>query len=587
MDLVLRNGRILDGSGGPAYEGDVGVRDGRIAAVGKVGAPGREEIDVGGAVIAPGFIDVHTHYDAQVFWDPYLTPSVFHGVTTVVAGNCGFTLAPLSGKPEDADYLLRMLSRVEGMPLSTLRQGVRPDWTSFGEFLDRIDREAALNMAFMVGHSTLRRSVMGERAVGGKAKREDIEAMKTLLRASLKAGGVGFSTTVATPHQDYEGQPVPSRWADREEIVELAAVAGEFPGTWLEMVFAREIFGEDEHSLMADMSVAAGRFLNWNLLNVSSAVPQAMASQLQASDYARERGGKVLALVQAAPSKSLINFVTGFLLDTQPGWPEMLGLPHEEKKAALMDPAMRVRLAEASKNCESDLFRRKFADWGAFFMEGVRPGKNECWNGRAVRDLAEETGKAPFDALLDLVVEEDLKVSIFTAPRGTDDESWRMRARAWVDDRCVVGASDAGAHLDMIDTFAFSTQLLGEGVRRRGLLSMEEGVRRITSIPAERFGLIDRGSLAVGMHADIVVFDPETVGSGPVESRFDLPGNELRLYADAHGVHHVFVGGVTVVQDGALTGKRGGGALRSGRDTRTAPLTDRAAQAPAASLAPA
>ena len=257
MDTAIRNGMVIDGTGGARYAGDIGIHDGRIVAVGKLSAPAAVDIDAAGMIVAPGFIDIHTHCDAQAFWDPLLSPSAFHGVTTVLAGNCGFTLAPLSGDPEDADQLLRMLSRVEGMPLATLRAAVRPDWRSFGEYLDKLDGTLAIHTAFMVGHSALRRAIMGQRAVTDLATPAEIEPMCALLRRSLAEGGVGFSTTIAATHSDYEGQPVPSRVASREEMVTLAGGAGEFPGTWLEMVFGVQVMQEEHYALAADMARAA------------------------------------------------------------------------------------------------------------------------------------------------------------------------------------------------------------------------------------------------------------------------------------------------------------------------------------------
>ncbi|MET0370357.1 MAG: amidohydrolase family protein [Sphingobium sp.] len=569
MELVLRNARIVDGSGGAAFKGDIGIEGRRIAAVGEVPATGTREIDLAGAVVTPGFIDVHTHYDAQVMWDPYLTPSIFHGVTTVIGGNCGFTLAPLSGRAEDADYLVRMLSRVEGIPLPTLRKEVVPDWTDFAGYLGRIERGIGPNAAFLVGHSALRRSVMGDRAVGHEATPDEIEHMAALLRAALEDGGVGFSTSIAVSHTDYEGEMVPSRWASRDELLRLAEVAGEFEGTWLEIAFAVEIFGEKEYALMADMSARAKRFINWNMLTTASEKLDATASQLAASDYAAARGGMVVALVPAVPLKALLNFVSGFLLDTLPGWSAVLMLPTEEKIAALQDPAVRAELAAGVARCESPLFRQMFSDWSSFTLEDTGTGANAAWRGRTVGEYAAHVGKPPLEALLDLVVEEKLQVSFARPPSGDDAESWDIRARAWQDDRCVVGASDAGAHLDMINTFAFSTQLLGEGYRERGLLSLEQAVRCLTAVPAERFGLKDRGTIAPGAWADLVVLDPSRVGCGPIETRNDLPGGQLRLYAEAEGITHVIVGGDLAVEDGALTGALPGQVLRSGRDTLT------------------
>ncbi|TAL00834.1 MAG: aminoacylase [Rhodospirillaceae bacterium] len=574
MDLVLRNARLIDGSGRPSTTGDLGILNGRIAAMGKMDERAKEEIDVRGAVVAPGFIDVHTHYDAQAFWDPLLTPSIYHGVTSVIAGNCGFTLAPLSGDPEDTDYLIRMLSRVEGMPLAALRQAVKPDWRSFGEFLGKLDGKLALNTAFMVGHSALRRTAMGARAVSEAATADDLEKMKVLLRHSLAEGGMGFSTTVSATHSDYEGKPVPSRWADRDEILALCRVVNEFPGTWLEMVFGVPVFSEREYSLATDMSLAAGRALNWNLLTISGASTVETDSQLQAGDYAKARGARVYALVTAGVPKAILSFMSGFLMDTIPGWMDVIILPPKQRIAALADPQVRAKLRQGLDEAPPKSIGQRLRNPEPYQIEGVNLPKNMRWVGKTVGEYAAFAGKPAFDALLDLAVEEELRMSFsINVPENRTDTAWQRRVAAWRDDRCIIGGSDAGAHLDMLDTFAFSTQFIGGGVRERQLLPLEEAVHRITGLPAERFGLTGRGRLEVGACADIVVFDPDKIGCGPVAMRPDLPAGESRLYADAYGVSDVIVNGVPVVRNGEATGKLGGRVLRSGRDTQTVPLS--------------
>jgi N-acyl-D-aspartate/D-glutamate deacylase len=573
MDLALRNATLIDGTGKARFHGDLGVSDGRIVAIGEV--PGRavEEIDVGGAVVAPGFIDVHTHYDAQVFWDPMLSPSVYHGVTTVLAGNCGFTLAPLSGRKEDSDYLLGMLARVEGMPLPSLEAGLDPTWKTFGEFLERLDGKIAVNMAFMVGHSTLRRHVMGERAVGHEATAEEIQAMCALLRQSLAEGGTGFSTTMGRAHFDQYGQPVPSRWSTREEMLALASVVSEFPGTWTEMILGGNgAFTEEQYELATQVSVAAQRPLNWNLLLINSGDRAAIERQLHVSDYAAARGGKVYGLVAATPMKLLVNFKSGQVLDMIDGWAEFLLLPEAWKLAILRDPKARARLRETAAQCKNTLMGGALLRFGEYTIEDLRSERNALWKGKRVAEYAETLGVDPLEALLVLAGEEELWLSVSLPVAGEGDDAWALRAAAWRDDRCIIGGSDAGAHVDMSNTFALSTQLLGEGVRVRGLLTLEDAVRRITSLPAERFGLKDRGRLALGAIADLVVFDPDTLDCGPIKLRNDLPQAEPRLYAEAVGVHHVIVGGVPVARDNQPTGRLGGKVLRSGRDTVTAPI---------------
>jgi N-acyl-D-aspartate/D-glutamate deacylase len=522
-------------------------------------------------VISPGFIDIHTHYDAQAFWDPMLSPSVFHGVTTVLAGNCGFTLAPLSGDPEDTDYLLRMLSRVEGMPLETLRTAVKPDWRSFGEYLDKIDGTLAINTAFLVGHSALRRAVMGGRAVTDKATTAEIKQMSDLLGRSIAEGGMGFSTTIAASHSDYEGYPVPSRVAARDEMVTLAGVIRDYPGTWLEMVFGAVVMQEEHCALAADMSRSAERALNWNAIQINSRKPEHVEGKLRASDYARERGATVYALVPASPMVTLLNFVNCFVIDMIPGWSDLVPMSLIERRKALADFNFRAQLKEGALKART-MDEARITDWSGFVLEGLSLPHNTRWNRQRLGDCASAMGKDPLDVLFDFAVEENLAVSFSRAAESVDERSWEIRRELWRDPRCLIGGSDAGAHLDMLNSFAFSTQLLGEGVRRRKLLTLEEAVHRITGLPADRFGLIGRGRIALGAAADLVIFDPDTIDCGPIAMRNDLPGGEKRLYADSVGVHEVIVGGITVAIDNRPTGRMGGKVLRSGRDTQTVPI---------------
>lgn len=571
MDLALRNATIIDGTGGARYSGDIGVSEGRITAIGKVEGLAREEIDAGGAVVAPGFIDCHTHYDAQISWDEMLAPSVYHGVTTVLAGNCGFTLAPLSGRSEDVDYLLAMLSNVEGMPVRALKQAVKPSWLSFGEFLDHYDGRLAINTAFMVGHTTLRRCVMGERAVGHEATPEELEAMAALLRRSLAEGGMGLSTTASVSHSDHNGDPVPSRWATEEEFLALARAVRDYPGTWVEIVPGVGPFGEKENRLVTELSLAAERPVNWNALFVDVKRKGLIDSQLAMGRYAAERGAKVYGLTPGGPLKGFLNFRSGFTFAMLDGWKPFLRLSTEEKIAAMKDPEYRARLKAGAENPDNPA--QVLSGIENYLIEDVRTERNARWRQHTIGEYAAATGKTPFDALFDLAIEEELWLTFSGPEMGADDASWQMRKEIWEDEHIILGGSDAGAHLDMFNTFALTTQLLGEAVRERGILSLEEGVRRITSEQADVFGLKNRGRIAEGAVADLVVFDPDTVGCGPISMRGDLPCGESRLYGDAIGIHHVIVNGVPVAADNQPTGRKGGKVLRSGRDTYTVPLS--------------
>ncbi|MFM8388447.1 MAG: N-acyl-D-amino-acid deacylase family protein, partial [Actinomycetota bacterium] len=310
LDVLIRGGEVVDGTGAPRRRADVGIADGKVVAVGKVDDDARKVIDATGKLVTPGFIDLHTHYDAQAFWDTSLSPSPLHGVTTVMAGNCGFTIAPLT--PQDGDYLMRMLARVEGMPLESLQEGVPWNWSTTGEFLDAIDGKLMPNAGFLVGHSALRRVVMHDDATRREATPEEIDAMCELLRQGLRAGGMGFSSTWSTSHNDHTGVPVPSRHGSREELIKLCSVVSEFPGTTLEFIPAVGRFERETFELMADMSAAANRPLNWNLLQVYAQNWDLVQHQLEGYDIAKERGGKVLALTLPDTFRTRLNLRSGF-----------------------------------------------------------------------------------------------------------------------------------------------------------------------------------------------------------------------------------------------------------------------------------
>ena len=566
LDVLIRNGRVVDGTGAPARRADVAIRGDRIAALGEVGEDARLVIDAEGRVVCPGFVDVHTHYDAQVFWDGTLSPSLYHGVTSVVGGNCGFSIAPLS--PEAGDYLMRMLARVEGMPLESLRAGVPWDWRSFGEYLDRLEGTLAVNAGFMVGHSALRRVVMGERAVGHAATPAELEAMVALLRRSLAEGGLGFSSTVSPTHNDGEGQPVPSRHASRDELIALARAVRDFPGTTLEFLPGVGIFTDEQKSLMADLSLAARRPLNWNVLVPSAGNEEMVAAQLSATDYARARGAEVVALTVPQALTVRINLRTGFVFDALPGWAELFRLPVEARKKRLADPVVRKQLDERAKSEAAGLLRG-LARWELMQIVEAFTPETKRWEGRTVGDVARETGRDAFDAMVELALADDLRTSFMPPGGGDRPEDWAARGRVWRDDRAVIGASDAGAHLDMIDSFAVPTQVLCNGVRRHHVIGLEEAVRLLTDVPARLYGLRERGRLAPGWRADAVIFDPEAIACGPTYTRFDLPAGAGRLYADAIGIDRVLVNGVETVRQGRHSGALAGSVLRSGRDTDT------------------
>jgi N-acyl-D-aspartate/D-glutamate deacylase len=568
MATAIRGGTVVDGTGAPARSADVVMAEGRVVAVEPGAGQGCETvIDADGLLVAPGFVDLHTHYDAQLAWDPQASPSPLHGVTTVLGGNCGFSLAPCG--PAHVDYLARMMARVEGMPIAALRAGLSWDWNGFGDWLGRFDGRIGVNAGFLVGHSTLRRVVMGERAVGGEATPDDVAAMAAALHAALSEGALGFSTSQVHTHNDGDGQPVPSRAANRAELEALASVVREHPGTTVELIVAGCLngFTENDVDLLSRISLLADRPVNWNVLGVSAMNPDRSWSQLALSTDAAARGATVVALTLPHTMQIRLSFEYGAILDGLPGWREVFALPIPARMEVLSDPETRKRLNAGAQSDEAGILRG-LANWERLIIDETFHPDNASYEGQAVGDIARRLGVDPFDALLDIVVADGLRTGL-RPPLGESEEDWVLRAQTWQDPRAVVGGSDAGAHLDTMCGAVYTTSLLGDAVRRRGLLSWEEAIHQLTDIPARLYGLRDRGRLVAGAWADVVVLDPDSVGHGAIRTRDDLPGGASRLYAEAEGVAHVLVNGTPVVRHGAFTGAVPGRVLRSGLDTDT------------------
>ncbi len=573
LDLTITGASVADGTGAPLRRADVAIRDGRIVAVGSIDEPSRRVIDAEGQVVAPGFIDIHTHYDAQLLWDPGASPSPLHGVTTVIGGNCGFSIAPLD--PSQVDYVRRMMARVEGIPAEVLG-AVAWDWTTFGQYLDRLVGSIAVNAGFLVGHSTVRRVVMGERAVGETATDEDIAAMVTLAGASMDQGALGLSSSLGEAHTDGDGRPVPSRAATAGEILALASEVKRHAGTTLEFIAAMGEIPEERIRLMTDMSLAADRPLNWNLLG-SLSPTEIVEQQLSATDYARHNGAEVVAL--ALPDVMRMRAST--LFDSLPGWRDVVGLDPEARRAAAADPAVRAQLREAAARVAAgglgamtrlDLLEVAHPGTDDDNGNGADDGGGELV-GRTITEVAEARHADPLDVLIDVVAARRLPLTLvfptLFPSLGTSDDGWRRRVDVWKDSRVVLGGSDAGAHLDLMCHANYPTVVLGEVVRRRGLLSLVEAVHMCSDVPARLYGLRGRGRIAEGWVADVVVFDPSAVASEAPRPRYDLPGGGMRLVAQSVGVSHVIVSGTEIVAGTEFTGATPGTVLRSGRDTDT------------------
>ena len=569
-DLLIQGGLMVDGTGAPRVTADVAVVDGRIAAIGDLaGSEATEVIDATGKVVCPGFVDPHTHYDAQLFWDPYATPSCQHGITSVVMGNCGFSIAPL-GDDSDAEYLAAMLVRVEGMSPAALAEGVDWNWRSFGDFLGRFEGKLGVNVAGMVGHSALRRMVMKDDAVRREATAGELVQMQRILAQSLEAGGLGFSTSRSFTHSDGDGRPVPSRTAAVDEVVALCGVCAEYPGTTLEWVAdgCMKGFTDDEVDLMTRMSLAARRPVNWNVLTIDAARPDDYRNQLAACDRVAEAGGRAVALTMPILVGMNMHFHSFCALYSLPDWGDVMNMEHAEKVDALGDPETRRFLEERAASPDAGVFSR-LTGWGLYRIGDTFSDANEGLKGRLIGDIARERGQRDFYTLLDIVLADDLRTVLWPGPTDDDPSSWLMRQAAWDHDHVMIGGSDAGAHLDRMAGASYTTQWLADCLRGRQLATLEGAIAHMTDVPARFFGIRERGRIAEGWHADLVVLDPMTVGAGEFQMRNDLPGDSPRLYADAIGIERVYVNGTCTVVDGTPTGNLPGSVIRSGTDTET------------------
>jgi N-acyl-D-aspartate/D-glutamate deacylase len=558
LDVAIEGATLVDGTGAPSRQAPVGISGDRIVLPesGDGAVSARRRIDASGLVVSPGFVDVHTHFDAQVFWDPYLTPSSLHGVTTVVAGNCGFSIAPLSDS--DADYMLRLLARVEGIPIPALREGVPWNWSTFGEYLEAVAAAGpAVNFGVMAGHSALRRRVLGAGSGAKGLDGETIGRLRRELRDALQAGAMGFSSSWGDAHFDGDGNPIPSRFADEEELVQLCAELAEFPGAQVEFIPTIKPFTDKHIDLMARMSATADAPLNWNVLLPTD--PDSCRGKLGASDYAAAHGASVVALSYPGPMNARVSFLTS-AFDAIPGWSETMALPPDELAAVLSDPDQRQRLKKLA--AEGDR-----ATFGLTRFEDLRvldayTAETKPYEGRRLGELAHELGRDVFDVLCDLGV-ADIRTGFSRAPIGDDSTSWDLRLQTWKDPRVVIGASDAGAHVDMLSTFDYAVALLALA-REREALPIEEVVRLLTHVPASLYRMNDRGRIVDGARADVVVFDPGKVGPGRVSWRNDLPGGAGRLFSEPVGIEHVFVNGTEIAAHGTLTGERPGRMLVRG-----------------------
>jgi N-acyl-D-aspartate/D-glutamate deacylase len=463
-----------------------------------------------------------------------------------------------------------MMARVEGMPLAALEHGVPWTWETFGEYLDALEGRIGVNAGFMAGHSALRRYVLGPDANVRAADERALPLLEAALDEALRGGALGFSTDISTAHMDAEGHPVPAKGAEPTEHLALCAVAGHHPGTMLSGIFQGGSIGWSATELdhLSRMSSVANRVLNWNLLVVDSAYPERALRQLELSGHARRLGGRIVALTMPTIVPMTMSFGSYCALFLIPGWREVMQLPPMERMQALRSSDNRRRMEDMVNSEAAGMFRG-LGKFGGYVIGDTFSPANAGLSGRRVADIAAARGVPPFDALLDIVLADELRTVLWPAPQGDDDETWAMKVSMWDDEDVLLGGSDAGAHLDRMCGGAYPTQFLAECLRGRKFMSLERAIYHLTDKPARLFGLRDRGRITEGAFADLVVFDPDAVGSQPACLTHDLPEGGARLVAGSLGVHRVFVNGIETVRDGDSTGATPGTVLRSGRDTDT------------------
>jgi N-acyl-D-amino-acid deacylase len=558
-DLVIRGGTVVDGTGAPGVRADVAITDGKVSEIGS-GLDGERTLDAGGHVVAPGFIDIHTHYDAQIFWDPALSPSCYHGVTTVVAGNCGFSIAPT--RPEHREVIARTLENVEDMNVASLAAGIPWDFSTFPEYLASVERRGTgLNYAAYIGHTALRLFVMGDAAYERVATPDEVARMQAVLREAMLAGAAGLATSFAITHRGVDGKPIPSRFADRAEFEALLDTMREV-GRGLVAIAPGEQCGIPD---MYELQPRAGVPFTYGALLTSPAGTHRMQVELNRAGWAK--GAKVWPQVTPRPLKFAYTLAEPFPVNTNPEFAALMAQSGEERRGAYMDPAWRERVQKIWGDNPGFSVPR----WNTYSID-ESPAHPEL-AGRTLLDIAAERGAEPFDTMIDLALEEPdlgLRVGCVLFNDDTDEVGSLL-----TEEHCTIGLSDAGAHVGQLCDAPQATDFLGNWVRDRDLMPIETAVRKLTGVQADLLGLTDRGYLAPGNWADVVVFDPATVAPGPIRRVRDFPADAERLTADQPvGVRHVVVNGTPIQVDGTPTGAASGdGAGRPGQVVRSQPRT--------------
>ena len=560
-DLVIKNGRVVDGSGGAAYRADVAIKNGKIAHMGRVNEKAKRTVDAEGHVVTPGFVDGHTHMDAQVFWDPIGSCSCYHGVTTAVMGNCGFTLAPC--KQEDADLVFRNLERAEDLSRDAMLAGIDWSWETFPQFLDAVDAlPKGINYAGYIGHSALRTYTMGERAFTEEATEDDLRQMQHLVKEAVNAGAIGFSTSRTFNHITADDRPVASRLAHWDEVRAIVNAVGETGKGVFEI--AGEAPGRDPerireyHQRLRDLAVESGVTQTWGMFSTRLA-PDLWRPYFDLLDETSQAGGRMFAQVHTRALNTLLSFESYTPFDNRELWSDIRALPLAEQQAKLADPAIKAKLVEIA-NREHTGPRIVGAEPRPPEWDYVYPMMDMNYDAPSMAELARQRGIDPVELMIDMALERNLKM-FFRQPIANEDQDHVLEMIRHP--RSVVTFSDSGAHVSQIMDSSLQTHLLSYWVREKQALSLEEAVRQITYNTATMWGLHDRGLLREGMAADVLVFDPDTVGARMPEILHDLPAGAKRLKQTADGILHTIVNGEILLTNNEHSGAEPGQLLRN------------------------
>lgn len=556
-DLLIKNGTVVDGTGSEGFVADVAIKDGMVVAIGQINADATQTIDASGKVVCPGFVDPHTHYDAQISWDTLLSSSSEHGVTTVVMGNCGVGVAPC--RVDQREMTKADLITVEGMSAESLTAGINWQWETFSEYMDVAEASSiAINTAFLVPLAPFRTFVLGEEASERGATHAETQQLTDMLSEAMKAGAFGFSLSLMNQHIGWQGKPLATRLASDQELKAYSNLLRDLDRGIIEVAVVKKIgtLGQDEYDVIDLLLAESQRPVSWLAVFNRMDQPEAAANMLAKADPLIKRGAIPQVLSRPLTAEFSLDANPLILADTIAGQ-VLFNRPLEEIAATCQDPGFRQQLRDNMER--GALYAGQFP---STLVQSVANPKLQKYVGQTVAEISAQRQTDAFDTFFDLALEDDLAMRFVGSAANND---WDRIPELINDPRTMIGLSDGGAHCDMLCEAGYATFLLGYWVREQQVMSLEYAIKRITSEPADIFGLKDRGRLQVGNPADLVIFDPQTIGSDlRPTTRYDLPAGAPRLYSQAKGIERVIVNGQSIYQDGEPTGIQSGKVLRSG-----------------------